>query len=83
MIKALQDLIQNEAGLLSAFLVNDSKALLGIPLVIHLSRELVVLDLLFINANEAYNPKSISRTQKAPMLTTRHHIASAIVNGKI
>jgi N-acetylneuraminic acid mutarotase len=45
-------------------------------------RELVVLDLLSINANEGYNPKSISGTQKAPMLTARHHI-TAIVNGKI
>ncbi|HZC20591.1 MAG TPA: hypothetical protein VE223_03005 [Nitrososphaeraceae archaeon] len=69
MIKALQDLIQNEAGLLSAFLVNDSITLLGIPLVILYPRELVVLDLLSINANDAYNPKSISWTQKAPMLT--------------
>ena len=40
MIKALQDLIQNEAGLLSAFLVNDSITLLGIPLVIHVSKRI-------------------------------------------
>jgi Na+/H+ antiporter NhaD/arsenite permease-like protein len=35
-------------GLLSAFLVNDTIALLGIPLVIYVSKELVVLDLLFL-----------------------------------
>jgi Kelch motif len=33
--------------------------------------------------NEAYNTTSNTWTTKAPMLTARHHAASAVVNGKI
>ena len=36
-----------------------------------------------LNINEAYNPKTDSWTSKAPMPTPRHHIASAVVDGKI
>jgi len=36
-----------------------------------------------LNLNEAYNPKKNSWSSKAPMSTPRHHLTSAVVDGKL
>jgi N-acetylneuraminic acid mutarotase len=36
-----------------------------------------------VNTNWAYNPKTDTWTERAPMPTARHHLASAVVDGKI
>jgi N-acetylneuraminic acid mutarotase len=36
-----------------------------------------------VNTNWAYNPKTDTWTERAPMPTARHHVASAVVDGKI
>ena len=36
-----------------------------------------------LNVNEAYDPRTDTWTEKAPMPTSRQHLASTVVSGKL